>query len=685
MIEYQTQNLSILSQERGMQQNTNHQAFINYLPKVKNYLEQLEEQNMWWTTVAMVGKINSEAFHPQLLASIVETQKEFQQLRDMMIESLINRYLNQARSDIKIKTQVTIDLIIRNLFERTADVGFLATDEDIITFMSQENPTSEQQQFIEQRLEEYVAKYSVYDDIVLVKPNGKIVAKLDKNNTCLHSNDPVIREALKNNTPYQEFLRATDLFPQHSRSLVYAKSIVFKQGERTTNIGVLCLSFQFEQEMAMIFDKLSLNSPDIELMLCHQSGEVLASNIPTHNLIGTVIEHTNLTAEPINQNDQFCFFAKTHGYEGYTGQPWLGHARLVNRAAFKEKKFSIESEFHITPDSPLYLKQLERTNTKVSTLLLIVILNGKISSLKQNVEYFLPILDRFQDISQNISAIFEDFIHHIHQVLIETIKDKVSFSAALAANIMDRNLYERANDCRWWALNSSFQQILSHYHQHNQLTKAQQSSLEKSLQYINSLYTVYTNILIYNQNGDILAVSNPKESELIGQRLSQAQDVKRCIALQNTQDYVVSNFEPTPLYNNRPTYIYHAPIKNWQNSTKNVGGIALVFDSEPQFNAMLKDSEPTYRTSIIQEQSFNLIVHPNGTIISSTNDQLSPGQSLALPSKLSDSNLTGTGIIPWLHNNKKYVVGFSVTAGYREYKKTDDYANPLISLSFTPV
>jgi hypothetical protein len=24
--------------------------------------------------------------------------------------------------------------------------------------------------------------------------------------------------------------------------------------------------------------------------------------------------------------------------------------------------------------------------------------------------------------------------------------------ASLAINIMDRNLYERANDCRWWAL-----------------------------------------------------------------------------------------------------------------------------------------------------------------------------------------------------------------------------------------
>jgi hypothetical protein len=667
------------------QPNTDRQRFISYLPKVKTYLEQLEEQNMWWTTVAMVGKINSEAFHPQLLASIVETQKEFQQLRDMMIESLINRYLNQARSDIKIKTQVTIDLIIRNLFERTADVGFLATDEDIIEFMNQPTPTPAQQQFIEQRLEEYVAKYSVYDDIVLVKPNGQIVAKLNQQNTSQHSNDPVLREAINNQAPYQEFLRATDLFPQNSRSLVYAKSIVLKQGEQNKNLGVLCLSFQFEQEMDMIFEKISAQSAEIQLMLCHPSGEVLASNDPNQIPIGSQVEHLQITADPINQHNQFIFSAKTYGYEGYSGLPWIAHTRLDNQAAFKEKMMDDKSPFHITPDSPLYLKQLEKTNVKVSTLLLIVILNGKISSLKQNVEYFLPILDRFQDISQDIAAIFEDFIQHIHQVLIETIKDKVSFSALLAGNIMDRNLYERANDCRWWALNSKFRQILSLCQQPVELTPEQKSTLEGHLQYINQLYTVYTNILIYNRNGEVLAVSNPNESILIGQRLSQTHDVKRCLELKNTQEYVVSKFETTALYNNRPTYIYHAAIKNSQNPNLNVGGIALVFDSEPQFKAMLKDSEPNYLVSRIQEQSFSLIIHPNGTLISSTHDQLEPGQVIKIPKIFASFMPADAGVIPWTLNNKKYVVGYCVTAGYREYKTTDGYNNPLISLTFTPI
>src|SRR5690554_2790820 len=93
----------------------NLKYYTQYLTEVKRYLSQLEEQDLWWTTVAMVGKINNENIDPQLLVSIVETQKEFQHLRDMMIEALITRYLNQANSEVVLKAQATIDMLNRNL------------------------------------------------------------------------------------------------------------------------------------------------------------------------------------------------------------------------------------------------------------------------------------------------------------------------------------------------------------------------------------------------------------------------------------------------------------------------------------------------------------------------------------------------------------------------------------------
>ncbi len=74
------------------QQNSltnDYQEHIRHLPKVQEYIAELAHQDLWWSTVAMVGKINSENIDSQLLESIIDTQKEFQDLRDLMIKELI--------------------------------------------------------------------------------------------------------------------------------------------------------------------------------------------------------------------------------------------------------------------------------------------------------------------------------------------------------------------------------------------------------------------------------------------------------------------------------------------------------------------------------------------------------------------------------------------------------------------
>lgn len=659
--------------------------YTQYLPEVKRYLTQLEEQDLWWTTVAMVGKINNENIDPQLLVSIVETQKEFQHLRDMMIEALITRYLNQANSEVMLKAQATIDMINRNLFERTADVGFLATDDDLVQFMTHPESDDQQKDFILNRLKEYVAKYSVYDDIALIKPDGKLVAKLNPDNHCTYSQDPLIQQALTGHQDYIEVYRPSDIFPQNKQSLIYAKRIQQQKGSHTETLGVLCLSFRFDQEMAMIFETLNSLDEAYEIMLTDDQGVVLASDNPKKHPIGQKSAEPKLTDKPMSINNTLQFYTPTQGYEGFKGLPWYGHIRVDNHIAFKEKADVDPLGLKITPESPVYLTDLEQTNLKVSTLLLIVILNGKITSLKKEVKSFLPILDSFQGISRDIASIFHDFIQHIHQVLINTVQDKVKFGATLAAEIMDRNLYERANDCRWWALNSRFRQHLSRHDQGENLSYDQEKELHSILKYINQLYTVYTNIMLYDRKGIVLAVSNPAQAELVGTPLGQINEVQKTLLLDNTQKYVVSDFETTKLYNQRPTYIYHAAVKDWQDVHRNVGGIALVFDSQPQFEAMLKDTEPKYIIKEIQQASFSLFVQIDGRLVASSHPDFQPGLLLDLPQQLKAFEPGKSGTLGWKLDHKNYVVGYQMSKGYREYKTHDGYDNPILALCLTPI
>lgn len=152
---------------------------------------------------------------------------------------------------------------------------------------------------------------------------------------------------------------------------------------------------------------------------------------------------------------------------------------------------------------------------------------------------------------------------------------------------MDRNLYERANDCRWWALTSKFKEILA---KEEQIEQHDKDTISSILEYINELYTVYTNLFIYDINGNILAVSNNSEKDIVGTKLSQNW-VKQTLTLKDSSKYCVSPFERTPLYNNQSTYIYGAAITD-ENTHNVLGGIGIVFDSTDQFKDMLRDALP---------------------------------------------------------------------------------------------
>lgn len=665
-----------------------NRIYINLLPEVKAYLEELEKQDLWWSTVGMVGKINNENIDSQLLVSIVDTQKEFQKLRDIMIEELIGKYQNQANSEISLKAQTTIDVLIRNLFERTADVGFLATDDDLIEYMANSATTSADDQFIHQRIQEYVAKYSVYDDILLVKPNGEVKAKLDSNNPVSTSTDPIIRECLTTQEDYIEVYRYSDLFPNKPASLIYAKKMVATHEDgRTTDVGVLCLSFEFNDEMQGILEMLNPEK-SLGLMLLDDEGKVIATNNPEQNRIGKKAVHKqDLQAmqQPLTTGNKMHYITKTVGYQGFKGLPWYGYLEVNTETIFRQNKNKAlkQLDIEIPPESPLYLTDLEDINLKVSTLLLIVIMNGKIMSLKREVKSFLPILDSFQNISTEIQDIFNRFIHHIHNVLIKTIQSKVAFSASLGVEIMDRNLYERANDCRWWALNSTFRKTLSTNKKTGSISNAEQTQLTNILRYINDLYTVYTNIMIYDHNGKILAVSNPNESHLVNTKAPFSHEISQCLKLDDTQKYVVSKFETTELYDNKPSYLYHAAIKCWENLDANVGGIALVFDSEPEFNAMLNETLPHYLNPTINNTTFSVFIDRHGQVISCSDNQFTVGDKLEVPNHILQAENGENDTVVWSYQDRKYLLGYKVSHGYREYKINDGYENDVIALVAT--
>ena len=116
-----------------------------------------------------------------------------------------------------------------------------------------------------------------------------------------------------------------------------------------------------------------------------------------------------------------------------------------------------------------------------------------------------------------------------------------------------------------------------------------------------------------------------------------------------------------------------------------MGGIGIVFDSTPQFEAMLMDSLPRDEKGQVREGLFALFCDKNRCIISSSTTNYQVGDYLEIDDCFFNVK-NGQGkskIIKF--NGKYYAVGSCKSSGYREYKTVDQYSNDVISLTFAPL
>lgn len=633
---------------------------------------------------------------------ITGMRTDFNELAGVLLNQLTQELRKKAVLSLGSNARVAIDILIRNLFERTADIGFLATDSDIRSFAeaAAHDPAvagdSDRVQALHTRFSEYVRKYSVYHNIILLAPDGRVLAQLDQKNPVIACDDPLIGESLNTDQPYVETFRATELLPNEASPLIYSCRVMSEDGSHP--VGVLCLCFRFQDECQRIFRSLVTEDGWTVITLLTPDGKVIASSDNYQFPVGAQME------PGVGEECRILRFAGreylaatrvTQGYQGYAGPGWLGQALSPLNHAFE---MAVAHELEQVPESildgvlettTLFTPELRDTPLRATSIkreLDRAVWNGNIwltrDSYSLNTAFAKVLLREIGSTGVHTLNVFKESTTHLYETVVSSVLYDCSSQAALAMDIMDRNLYERANDCRWWALTSAFRDFL-----HGNLSRddLQRRRLTRILRTINGLYTVYSNLLIFDTTARIVAVSNPAYADLIGQTL-QVDWVHQTLGLTDTQSYSVSAFTPSSLYANHPTYVYSAAIREPGNGNSPVGGIAIVFDSTPQFTAMLQDALPRKEDGSIVEGAFAVFAEQDGHIIASTDAMLEPGMKLEITREFFDlANGQGYSNII-VFRDRYYAVGSRMSAGYREYKgEGDDYRNNVVALVLVPL
>jgi len=694
--------------------------FLQFTTQISDANERFKKINRQWRGAITAGMIETgrmsrgaAAMFIPLIQDMRTTVDSFERIQARLMDTVLAETAKKVIIELHDAAGFTINILKRNLFERTADVGYLAKDDEIVNFLKcaedteqQGRPTREHRQSILERLAQYCHEYTVYNEIIILDLAGNVMANLDQNNRISRSKDPLLEQtqAVDLHTApdadkYIETFRPTDLMPGRGNVLIYSRKIEAPQTR--TPLGTLCLCFDFEDEMKGIFKDLAQGNENIIAAILDDKGVVIsASNTKILPPLSTTIPlNLNLESDFIilNGKQYLVSIVPTDGYQGFYGLAWYGLAMISMEYAFVEDNAPDEGGSTKVQNASSDLVQIKKDSDNLLSSMKIDGLNGIIQANRFNDKNFVEIIHFVEDIGKQIDTLFHASINRLQQTAMTTLLNDVQFRAFHGNNIADRNLYERANDVCWWALTPLFRRALAQgsaggFH-NNDATE-----LKASLQYINNLYTPYLRLILTDLSGEIVAVSDPPPE--LGERVAEKgmprgqefrgmkiddKIVDRAISLATRRDYCVTDFSPTPLYGGHPTYIYATAVRAPENSRQVVGTILIVFDAKPQFAAMLWDILPKDENKQAIQGSFAVFTDRHKNILSTTSENFPVGRQLALDDTFFDGENGKRNSAIVALNGRAYAMGTQVSGGYREYKRQDGYINDLLCMVFVPI
>ena len=630
------------------------------LQKLEHALARLD---LRWEVIETTARIVCPRETAGFLQTLATTRATFSELAAELVERIAQAHHDNRLRDLSSRAQVAIDILVRNLFERTADVGFIATDSPLVDFVRSPSDTGAHE--LRARLAEYRAKYTVYSDIVVLSLDGRALVRLAHADTDGHCDQlpdwwgPMLRSA-----GHVERHERSPLFGADHFAHFFAHRIVDAGG---TPIGAVLLRFDLASELASVFADLTGDERDIAIVFVDAERRAIASSRPHDITPGTRLDSIDATQVlAAGGHDWLAQERGTRGYQGYLGLGWQAVALIRLEAAFRERAAATDGiAAQLRHDDARLADIVERSRT-VEEGLHRVVWNGKLARTDDAAASSLhAVFDQIAGAGRQTTALFHEAIAALKALLRDGRCAQLAFHASLAVRMVDRNLYERANDCRWWALSPDLAEPLAALNADPADGAARQTA-ERVLAHLNSLYTVYRRIALFDRHGRVVAASRNDGSLPADLQLEPAL-VQQVLGLRGNADYAVSRFAASALADGTPTYVYAAAMRGPGGDA--LGGVALAFASDVEMPAMLKDSLPD------GESLDAWLVDSHGSVIAATAGAFA-GQALPFAPPAAPA-----GSAAWAQaverDGRALLAGAALSQGYREFKRSDGYVEPV--------
>lgn len=182
-----------------------------------------------------------------------------------------------------------------------------------------------------------------------------------------------------------------------------------------------------------------------------------------------------------------------------------------------------------------------------------------------------------------------------------------------AVEIIDRNLYERSCDVRWWATDSAFVQALE------APGSASASYAVERLATILRSYTVYLDLWVVDAQGRVVANGRPQAyPDVLGRDVSREAWFRDAMATFDGDQYVVADVATATALRGAPAATYATAIRRGaQPNGQALGALGIFFDWAPQAAAVvggvgLSDEEKQHARVLLLDGAQRVIAASDG-------------------------------------------------------------------------
>jgi C4-dicarboxylate-specific signal transduction histidine kinase len=221
-----------------------------------------------------------------------------------------------------------------------------------------------------------------------------------------------------------------------------------------------------------------------------------------------------------------------------------------------------------------------------------------------------------------------------------------------AIELLDRNLYERTCDVRWWATDSAVVTALAE--RNDETAKIASSRLGVILK----AYTVYLDIWICDLNGNVVASGRPDRYRVANASIADRSWFSRAKTLPDGDSYAVGEVSTDRALAGSQVATYAASIRrNGDSNAPPLGVIAIHFDWQPQSQAIVSGVR---LTDDERARTHVMLVDSTGLILASSNGQgvLHDRLPMSLNGRRSGCDIDG----------RNRLVAFHHTPGYETYE-----------------